>query len=76
MSWYYAPNPRRDANGEAEPKREPTPDELYLKALELKCNYTVGSGSVYSNLKVDGGWVNDELRDAIEHYKKLAWGDE
>lgn len=56
-------------------ERKPTADELYLRALELRAEYIVKASQV-GTLKIDHGPLVEEMKAAIEHYKKLAWKDQ
>ena len=56
-------------------ERKPTADELYLRALELRAEYIVKASQV-GTLKIDHGPLVEEMKAAIEHYKKLAWKEE
>lgn len=56
-------------------ERKPTADELYLQAIEIRANYIVKASQV-GTLKIDDGPIAEEMKAAIEHYKKLAWKEE
>lgn len=56
-------------------ERKPTADELYLRALELRADYIVKAAQV-GTLRTDNGPLVEEMKAAIEHYKKLAWKEE
>ena len=56
-------------------ERKPTADELYLKALEIRADYIIRAAQV-GTLKIDDGPLVEEMKAAIEHYKKLAWEEE
>lgn len=56
------------------PPYKPTYDELYLRALEIRGNYTVEATQT-GQLKIDSGPLIEEMKEAVKHYKKLAWKD-
>ena len=53
-------------------ERKVTAGELYLKAIEIRADYIVKASQV-GTLKIDHGPLVEEMKAAIEHYKKLAW---
>ena len=55
------------------PPYKPTYDELYLKALEIRGNYIAKAAQV--GLKTDNSPLTEEMKEAIEHYRELAWKD-
>ncbi|WP_315573883.1 hypothetical protein [Lancefieldella rimae] len=56
------------------PPYKPTYDELYLKALEIHGNYTIEATQT-GKLKINSGPLIEEMKEAVKHYKKLAWKD-
>lgn len=56
-------------------ERKPTADELYLRALELRADYIVKAAQV-GTLRINNGPLVEEMKAAIEHYKKLAWEED
>lgn len=57
------------------PPHKPTYDELYLRALEIHGNYVVEAAQT-GKLKIDSGPLIEEMKEAIKHYKELAWKEE
>ena len=57
------------------PPYKPTYDELYLRALEIRGNYVVEATQT-GQLKIDSGPLIEEMKEAVKHYKELAWKEE
>lgn len=57
------------------PPYKPTYDELYLRALEIRGNYVVEATQT-GQLKINSGPLIEEMKEAVKHYKKLAWKEE
>lgn len=57
------------------PPYKPTYDELYLRALEIHGNYTIEATQT-GKLKINSGPLIEEMKEAVKHYKKLAWKEE
>lgn len=57
------------------PPYKPTYDELYLRALEIHGNYVVEATQT-GQLKIDSGPLIKEMKEAVKHYKELAWKEE
>lgn len=57
------------------PPYKPTYDELYLRALEIRGNYVVEATQT-GQLKIDRGPLIEEMKEAVKHYKELAWKEE
>lgn len=57
------------------PPYKPTYDELYLKALEIHGNYTIEATQT-GQLKINSGPLIKEMKEAVKHYKELAWKEE
>ena len=57
------------------PPYKPTYDELYLRALEIRGNYVVEAAQT-GQLKIDSGPLIEEMKEAVKHYKELAWKEE
>lgn len=53
-------------------ERKTTADELYLQALEIRADYIVKAAQART-LKIDDGPLVEEMKDAIAHYRELAW---
>lgn len=56
------------------PPYKPTYDELYLKALEIHGNYTIEATQT-GKLKINSGPLIEEMKEAVKHYRELAWKD-
>lgn len=57
------------------PPYKPTYDELYLRALEIRGNYVVEATQT-GQLKINSGPLIKEMKEAVKHYKELAWKEE
>lgn len=57
------------------PPHKPTYNELYLRALEIHGNYIVKAAQT-GQLKIDNGPLIKEMKEAVKHYRELAWKEE